>query len=93
MAWSRTTLALGVVGLLALRQGAEAGFDVSAVVLVVLALVTLVVLNHSRRHRRSVRGIAEESLEPSTGAVLGLGLGTVVLEVITLLVILAAHRG
>lgn len=90
MAWSRTTLALAVVGLLALRQGVESGLDVTLLVLVVLVLVSLVVFNHTRRHRRSVIGITQEWLEPPTSAVLGLGIGTVVLEVIALTVILAA---
>lgn len=92
LAWSRTTLAFGAVGLLALRLGTQSGVDVSAIILVVVATVVLVVANQSRRHRRSVIGIALGRVEPSTSAVLGVGIGSLLLGITTLLLILG-QRG
>lgn len=92
LAWSRTTLAVAAVGLLALRLGVQSGVDVSALVLVVIGMVLLVVANQSRRHRRSVTGITTGQVEPSTSAVLGVGTGSLLLGLTTLVLILT-HRG
>lgn len=92
LAWNRTTLAVAAVGLLALRLGAQRGVDVSALVGAVIGMVLLVVANQSRRHRRSVMGIASGRVEPSTSAVLGVGIGSLLLG-LTTLVLIIAHRG
>jgi uncharacterized membrane protein YidH (DUF202 family) len=89
LAWVRTTLAFAVVGILALRLGAQTGIDVSGLVAVIVATVLLVVLDHSRRHRRSVLGIASGSVQPSTFAVVGVGLGTLLLGIIALVLLLS----
>lgn len=92
LAWVRTTLAFGVVGILAVRLGAQTGLDVSPVILLIVALVLLLVARQSRRHRRSVAGISTGSIEPSTAAVIGLGVGALLLEVITLVLIFGGQR-
>ncbi len=52
----------------------------------------LVVAGQSRRHRRHVLGIATGSIEPSTSAVIGLGVGALLLEVITLMLVFGGQR-
>lgn len=92
LAWSRTTLAVAAVGLLALRLGVQNGVDVSAIVLVVIGMVLLVVANQTRRHRRNVIGITIGRVEPSSSAVLGVGIGSLLLG-LTTLVLIVTHRG
>ncbi|SDC07297.1 Uncharacterized membrane protein YidH, DUF202 family [Raineyella antarctica] len=91
LAWVRTTLSFMAVGLLALRLGVTAGIDVSAIILVIVAVVVLVVANDARRHRRSVHGINQGVVEPATSAVLVVGGGMLLLELITLVLIVGAR--
>lgn len=87
LAWTRTTLAFAVVGLLALRLGVQTGIDVSPVVIVIVVMVVLLVGDHARRHRRSVHGINRGAVEPSTVTVVGFGIGTLLLEIVTLVLL------
>lgn len=84
LAWSRTTLAFGTMAVLTVRLGIQADVEVLPVVLVLAGTVLAVVRTGRRRHRRHVLAIRNEVAEPATPAVLGLGLGTVVLGVIAL---------
>ncbi|NNG20367.1 DUF202 domain-containing protein [Naumannella sp. ID2617S] len=88
LAWSRTGMALVLVGLLHLRFVGHFG----PVVLPVLGIVGVVALVTSmtgrRRYRRRVRGIREESLQPAARSVLLLGGSVLLLGTCTLLIIL-----
>lgn len=90
MAWSRTTLAMLVVGLLAVRNGSQVSLQIGWLLATVMAVVSVVVGLSFGLDRTSIRGIREDVMQPHTGAVFALAVGVILIGLVTLVVIVEA---
>ena len=88
LAWTRTTLAFVVVGLIALRLLATHDVPAWPLLAGVAVIVVAVLADQSARHARHVTGVARGGLEPAALSVLLVGGGTALLAVVLLVVAL-----
>lgn len=89
LAWLRTMLAAGIVGLLAVRLATLADASPLWILAIVVAIMASVGVGQVRRHRAAVAGLTRGRLEPATISVLSLGGGSVLLGVAALVFLLA----
>ncbi|HHU38192.1 MAG TPA: DUF202 domain-containing protein [Propionibacterium sp.] len=89
LAWLRTMLAAGIVGLLAVRLAILADASPLWILSLVAAIMVAVGVGQVRRHRAAVAGLTTGRLEPAITSVLALGCGVVLLGVAALVFLLA----
>ncbi len=89
LAWLRTMLSTGIVGLFAIRLATHVDASPAWILVLVTAIMLTVGVSQARRHRAAVTGLTRGRLEPALVPVLGLGLGVILLGVAALVYLLA----
>nr|WP_083849856.1 DUF202 domain-containing protein [Rhodococcus sp. JVH1] len=87
LAWSRTLLALGVIGATLLRWTQVHGATNVLVVLAILVFVAAIYATQKWRYSQSSIGISEEFLCANAGSVFLLGIGTSIVAIVAILFI------
>ncbi|OYN94372.1 uncharacterized protein DUF202 [Propionibacteriaceae bacterium ES.041] len=87
LAWSRTAMALFLVGLLLLRYVGHYGPWVLTAVGLISMVALITSLTHRVRHRRGVHSISDDTLQPPIWSVLLLGGSVGLFALVALIVI------
>lgn len=88
LAWLRTMLSAGIVGLLSIRLATLAHASPLWILVLVALIMTTVGVGQVRRHRAAVAGLTRGRLDPATVSVLTLGGGSILLGAAALIFLL-----